>query len=350
MNINRLWWTRVLRAPEDETGGGDTSTAAATTTEATTEATTTDATTVDATTTAATDTATTETAAASTAKWWEDAKRFDGDTQKFLAVKGLTVDDPVEGMAKLAKIARHSEQRLGKPADQLMDRPAKDQSIAEYIKANPDVFGIPENAEGYKIEPPENWPKDAPWDTKLEGKAREVGLELGLNSEQLQGLTNMMADMRLSEMQEDKESLEQITQKLEGDLRKDWGDQYQAKIEQSKQAFAVVAEAAGLDDAAQLAASQVLAEKGGDPMVIKLFAAIGDMMGDDFAAGLGSGGGGGRIGTTPAEARQELEAMMAPESDYMKAMDKMRKSGQRGDYDRLNERYHHLNKIAAQGK
>ncbi|MBW4972084.1 hypothetical protein KZZ08_00545 [Roseovarius mucosus] len=281
------------------------------------------------------------------AKWWED-KRFKPENQRMLTAKGLTVDDPVEALAKLSDIARNAEQRLGKPADQLMDRPTKDQDLAEYLRQNGELFGVPEKAEDYKIARPDSWPKDAPWDDTLEAKAREIGHQMGLSQSQLQGMANLLAEDRAGIEQSIESERVKANERMQGELTKEWGDQYEAKTAQARQAFELVAEAAGFGPDEKLNVAQALAEKGGDPAVMKLFATIAEMAGDDMAAALRTGG--GQMGTTPADARAKLAEMTAAGSEYMKAIEEKRKSGKTQTFDRLHAEYLRLNKIASGAK
>ncbi|WP_186008593.1 hypothetical protein, partial [Salmonella enterica] len=80
----------------------------------------------------------------------------------------------------------------------------------------------------------------------------------------------------------------------------------------------------------------------GDANTIRFMAAIGDMMGDDGAVGLGKGGG---LTTTPAEARAALARMRSRDGDYAKAYAK----GDRAEMERLRPTIDRLTKIAASG-
>ncbi|SEN60306.1 hypothetical protein [Palleronia pelagia] len=278
------------------------------------------------------------------APWWK-GDRFNDQTRQMLQAKGLTVDDPVEAIGKLADFYSNAEKRLGKPADQLMDRPKEGQDVAEWLKANGDVFGIPETAEKYDIAKPEAWPKDQPWDEQLEGVARTKAHELGMTQAQMAGMTELFAG-HMAKMVGDAETEAGLANtRLQEALQSDWGDQYSAKVAQAQQAASAIAAEAGLDGDAISALSGVLAAKTGDANTIKMFAAIGQMMGDDSAAGMRTGG--STLGVTPADARSELEAMMKPDSDYQKAI-KAKRIGQPGhDFDRLHKRYTELSKLAA---
>lgn len=281
------------------------------------------------------------------APWWQDTKRFDEPTRRMLEAKGLTVDDPIDAMGKMAGLYRNAEQRLGKPADQLMERPGKDQDVADWMKANAELFGIPDKPDAYKIEKPEGWPKDAPWDEGLEAKARQIGVETGLSEKQLSAVVGLYAEHVAGTLGEAEAGMKQANDQLQAELQKDWGDQYGAKVAAAQQAFQAAAEAAGLDGDGALNAAQVLSDGGkGDANVLRLFAALGDMMGEDSLPRVGGASAG--LSTTPAEARAELAAMQAPGSPYAQAVADRRAGKPVANWDDLHKRRLSLEKIASQ--
>ena len=278
--------------------------------------------------------------------WWEGDK-FNDTHRQLLTAKGLTVDDPLEALAKITENYRHAESRLGASPDQLLTRPKKDEDMSEWLRKNGEVFGIPESAEKYELAKPEGWPKDQAWDAELEGKARALGHQLGLNGPQLQGMVNLYAENVAGMLQGAERDLQQSADQLRTELKKDWGDQYDARVALAQQAASALAEAAGLDSNALMNIAQVLKGSSGDANTLRLFAAVGQMMGEDNLPRLeGSGGG---LGTTPAGARAELDAMLKPDSDYGKAMAAKRAGapGAGAAYKALHERRMHLEKIVA---
>lgn len=291
----------------------DTTTADTTTAEAT----------ADTAAAAATTTAATATAAG---KWWE-TEAF-APTREMLVARGLTVDDPVEALAKLAGSYQNAESRLGKPADTLIERPKKDQAVTDWMKTQRELFGIPEKAEDYKLDRPKDMPKDVPWDDKLEGKVRAAAVDAALTSGQLQAMTQVYAGHMAEIAKGIDTELQATTERMMTDLARDWGDQMPARIGLAKQAAQAVAAKAGLSEDAVQGMSMALAAKGGDANVIRFMAALGEMMGDDVLKG--GGGGGAGFGTTPAEARQQLATLRAPGGAFYEA-------SKGGDSTRLTE-------------
>lgn len=262
------------------------------------------------------------------AKWWEG----DGlkDHREMLIANGLTVDDPLEAIGKLAGMEKAAQQRLGKPADQLMDRPKEGQDIAEWLRGQGTTFGIPEKPEDYEIAKPEDWPKEAKWNEGLEVEARKIAHEEGIGGKGLSRMVGLYAAELQRMDKESSEELENTRVKMLDELGKDWGPQLQAKTIQAQQAASVLAEKAGLDAAAMADIASVLSAKTGDAAVIKMFATVGEMMGDDMLVALK--GGALDLGTTPADARAKLAALQAPGGDYYKAV----AEGNRAEMERLS--------------
>ena len=116
----------------------------------------------------------------------------------------------------------------------------------------------------------------------------------------------------------------------------------EAVIQRARQGAEAVAMKAGLSSEAVANLSDTMMDKIGDANVIRFMAAIGDMMGDDAAIGIGKGG---ALTTTPAEARQALAVQRSPEGAYAKAV----KADNRAEIARLQPEIDRLTKIAAGG-
>lgn len=318
---------RILFAPADE-AGADTATTETTTTETTAAETT------------AAETATTDTTAAG-AKWW-DGNAYSDDQRASLTALGLTVDDPNVAIAKLVDMEASAKRRLGAAPDQLITKPKEGQELSAWMRENGELFGIPEAPDKYEIKAPENWPKDAPWDSDLEAKAREIAHAQGIPAPALQEMVNLFAG-KVQQMESDAESqLASGIADMETALKKDWGDQYGDRMTLARQAMAAVAEEAGLSQDDRMNLTATLSKSTGDPQVVRMFAAIGAMMGEDSAVGLGKGARG--MGDTPAEARAKLAQLRAPDGAYYKAT----LAGNQTEIDRLKPEIERLTKLAAQ--
>ena len=272
------------------------------------------------------------------AKWWE---AFPDPARQFLTAKGLTIDDQAQVLPKVIEIARNAEQRIGKGLDTILDRPAKDQAYGEWARANAVALGLPDKEDGYKVEKPEFWPKDMSWDSDLEGKAKALAFKHGIPATALQDFITLQAGAMKAMDDASKTGMDTARQTMMAELTRDFGAQTDARIALSKQGLQYIGEQSGISGDALKAAVQSLTDKTGDAAVIRLFAKVGELMGEDALQGVGKGGG---FSTTPAEARAELAALRGPEGAYSKAVS----SGDRVQLADLSKRIEALSRIAAQ--
>ncbi len=281
-------------------------------------------------------------AGAAAGKWWE-GDFFSDDQRTTLTAAGLTVDDPRDAVKRLVDMERSAQRKLGKPADQLMEKPKEGQDIAEYRRANAALFGVPESAEKYAIEKPADWPKDQEWDSALEGEARKIAFDRGLSNQDANAFVALHAKAVMNLMTKADTDQATANTAMMADLERDWGRETPAKLHMVEQAANIIAAKAGFDIDQRASLAQSLSAKIGDANVIRLFSAIADMMGDDAMVGAGKGG--GSLGTTPAEARQQIAALRAPDGAYGKAYGE----SNRTEMARLQPEIDRLTKIAAGG-
>lgn len=277
--------------------------------------------------------------APSGAKWYEGAE-YSADEKQWLAARGLAEDDAAKVLPKLVKGHRAAESKLGKGVDSIMDRPAKDQKLADWMRQQSDVFGLPASDADYKIEKPEALKDGIAWDGDFEAAAKKLAFEQGILPGQLQAMTDFYAGKVAAMAKAADDQFAAANTKMMDDIAKDWGKEAPAKMAQARQAAQVLAEKAGLDAAGIAAVSSVISDKaGGDAATIKLFAALADMMGDDKLVT----GEGGKLGTTPAEARQQLAQLQSPDGAYYKAV----AARNTVEIARLKPEIERLNKIIA---
>ena len=278
---------------------------------------------------------------AAAAKWW-DSDKFTDAHRTALTAKGFAADDPIESWPKALDAIIAADRRLGDSPDNLISKPKEGETLADYMRKNAAAFGLPESKDGYEVTAPEDWPKDAPWDTALAGELQQVAFDHGLTRDAAQALTGLYAKKVATLEAQATTELKDSNAAMMAELEKDLGDQLPGKIEGAKRAMQLVAEAAGLDAAAQMALAAGLKPKVGDAGTMRLFMALGDMLGEETLLGAGKGGG---MATTPAEARQRLAAMRAPDGEYSKAF----AAGNRAEMKRLAPIIEGLEKIAAGG-
>lgn len=277
---------------------------------------------------------------AAVAKWFEDAA-YAPEEKAWLTAKGMADDDPLKVLPKLIKGHRAAEQRIGKGLDSIMDRPAKDQSFAEWSAANRTALGLPDKEDGYTATAPDFWPKEAKWDATLEASARKVAFENGVSPDAHKAYVNLFAQ-KMKDMNDAAEGgIAQARETMMTDLRRDLGDKTDATITGAKQAAQFFAEKAGLDTAAIESIGMLLSEKTGDAATIRFMAAIREAMGEDSAVALGHGS--QQLTATPADARAELQKLQSPGGEYYEAT----KSRNLPEIERLKPKIAHLTKIAA---
>lgn len=238
------------------------------------------------------------------AKWFE-AESLAPDDRKWLESKGLTgIEDPAEAAVKVAKFYREAEKMIGDK--NAIRGPAKDQALSEWMKANGKTFGLPETADGYKVDKPQDWPNDLPWNDELDAKARELAHQNGVPPELHKAYVGLIADYMKGTAASIEQELAQANQQMMTELQAEWGQQTPARITEAKQAAQHFAQEAGLSSEALTGVMSVLKEKVGDAATIRLFQAIGASMGEDRAVQIGKGG---ALGMTPAEAKAAMSAM-----------------------------------------
>jgi len=272
-------------------------------------------------------------------KWWEQSA-FGDPARQYLTAKGLTLDDPLAAMPKLVDIASNAEKRIGKGLDSIIDKPGKDQPFADWARANAAALGLPEKEDGYTVTPPDTWPKDMPWNGDLEGKARKLAFDMGVPPEAHKAYVGLFAEEMRRISDAAGADFETAREQMLVDLSKDFGDQTPAVIARARQAASIVAEKAGLSAEGLEAVSHLLSDKAGDAGVIRLFAAIGELAGEDSLVGRSLGA---PLGQTPADARAELQKMMAPGGDWYEAS----AAGNLAKLKELKPRFDQLSKLAA---
>lgn len=279
-------------------------------------------------------------AAVGSSQPWYKGSDFSDEEQAWLAARGLTEDDPTKVVPKLVKGHRAAEQRLGRGIDTILDKPADGQKPSEWLAANRAALGLPDKEEGYAVQKPEFWPKDAVWNADLEASARKIAFDNGVPPEAFQGFVTLYAQAMADMETASKTGLETATAQMMTELKRDWGQQTDARVTQAKQAAEVIAQKAGLTPDHMTALSQVMSDKTGDATVIRFMAAIGEMLGEDAGIGIGKGG---SMTMTPVEARAQLAAFTAEGGEWAKAS----AEGNAAKIAELRPRFATLAKLAA---
>lgn len=247
-------------------------------------------------------------------KWWEGAD-YTAEERQWIEARGLADEDVGKIVPKLVKGHRNAEVRLGRPAEQILDRPKEGQSVIDWQRENAALFGLPKTLDEVKIERPKDLAEGIAWDGAFETKARQAAYDLGLTGAQLTGMTALYAGQVQAVLQAADTEAQAASERMMADLGRDWGAELPAKLARARQAANVVATDAGLDAAGIEAMAQALAAKTGDAAVIRMFDRIADMLAEDRMVG----GVGGRIGMTPADARAKAASLRAPGGAFFEA-------------------------------
>ena len=208
---------------------------------------------------------------------------FDEETSAYVTNKGWqNPSDILNSYRNLEKFAGGSKN--------LVELPGVDADAAA-MDAFFNKLGRPDSPDKYNLNMPDTGDKQlADW---FRGKAHESGL----TDKQAASLFNAWNEMSTSRLQEMMDQQQADSEKAIADLKKEWGQGYDAQIDMGKRA----ANALGYD-AEQLNAIE---DKLGTADMLKLFATLGSKMGEPNFEGSGRSGDSG-FGLTPAAAKQQI--------------------------------------------
>jgi|GEM_PF-999583 hypothetical protein len=265
--------------------------------------------------------------------WVDGRSDIATDLREWLVARGMAAADKDEALVKLAKGHFNAEKMIGKGLDRIIERPKAGQPVADWMRENAEVFGLPKTIDEMTIEKPADLPADVAWDEGFEAAARKAAFEHGLSKDQLAAMTGVIAEQSRAAAAKQAEIQQTADLKLRETLAGEWGKQAPAMEAMARQAASVIAEQSGLGPEAIDALGQLVSLKaGGDAIAVKIFATIGKMMAED---GLVTGGA-AQIGTTPADARQKAAQMRQPDGEYFKAV-KAATDGEPGAGQRVRE-------------
>ena len=176
-------------------------------------------------------------------------------------------------------------------------------------------LGRPESVDGYDLgdfAPSEG----LSWSDDLQVSMLGSMHELGLTNDQVNGVIRAYAEGQTSQLDEFNQSVDQSNTSVEQELRREYGNTYDAKIDLGNRAFAL---AAGdqMDDVRQI----VLADGtmlGNNKPFIKLFTKLGESLGEDSLRGSGSPQ---SFSKSPEQAQGELSQLAIDESFQKILMD-----------------------------
>lgn len=218
-----------------------------------------------------------------TAPWYG---QVDDATSAYITNKGW--DNPVkaiESYRNLEKFAGGSKNLLEVPGPD-----AEQAKLDEFYNR----LGRPDAPEKYDLKVPEGGsPELTDW-------FKQTAHKHGLTTKQAGALFNEWNAKSGETMQSMEAEMRQQSEKAIGDLKKEWGQGFDKQIDMGKRAVAAL----GFDEPALSAYEAKL----GTADMLKLFAKLGSKMGEDSFED-GNRGGGSGFGTTPAEAKQQIESL-----------------------------------------
>jgi hypothetical protein len=208
---------------------------------------------------------------------------FDEGTQAYVSAKGWqSPTDLLTSYRNLEKFAGGSKNLLELPGVDA-DESAWDQVYNR--------LGRPDSPDKYGIEPPQGGsPELTEW---FKGTAHK----LGLTAKQAQALYQEWNGMSGTMQEKMQAQMAQESERALGSLKQEWGQQFDSMVDSGKRAV----RALGLDEGKLSDMEGRL----GTAEMLKLFATLGQKMGEDSFEG-GERSGSGAFGLTPAAAKQQI--------------------------------------------
>lgn len=209
----------------------------------------------------------------------------------------------------------NAEKLLGVPADQIVRMPKPDDAAAwDGVWAK---LGRPEKPEDYGLPVPDG--DDGEFAKVAAGVFHKAGVPKGMAGQIASAINEHVAGA----MKARSDALQAEAAQALDALKQEWGADYSKREELSRRAFREYGQKAGLGEADVTALESAI----GTSKMLKLFAALGESMGEHAFAGGDPGS--QSFAVTPAQARTKLdEARQArienkiSERDYLALMDK----------------------------
>jgi len=208
---------------------------------------------------------------------------FDEGTQAYVSAKGW------QSPADLLTSYRNLEKFAG-GSKNLLELPGVDAEDSAWEQVF-NKLGRPESPDQYGLQVPEGAsPELTEW---FKGTAHK----LGLTAKQAQALYQEWNGMSGSLQEKMQAQMAQQSEQAIDSLKQEWGQQFDSMVDSGKRAV----RALGLDEGKL----SDMESKLGTAEMLKLFATLGQKMGEDSFAG-GERSGSGSFGLTPAAAKQQI--------------------------------------------
>ena len=159
-------------------------------------------------------------------------------------------------------------------------------------------LGRPETAEGYILAEDIKLPDNMPVDKEFVKRIGVIAHKAGILPKQFDTLVRGFMEDNINQFNTLTETASNDVKGSETKLRQEWGTAYEPKLALAKKALSVIADKDGVEFLAQ--------GLGNDPRIIKMFAKVGDMLGEDQLTGKPKG-----LTETPDEAKIKIKEMEA---------------------------------------
>jgi hypothetical protein len=205
----------------------------------------------------------------------------------------------------------NQEKLVGREKIPLPPEGATDEDWAEVWNR----LGRPETAEGYEIKKPEGLPEEIGYSEELVTEYKGACHKLGILPNQAQGLLNWFMAANTQQLQKLNQDGEAFKKEGEATLRKEWGKAYDEKVASAGTAFAFFAQKLGEEGDKQITELMEQTGLGDHPLLVRFFAQIGEMIGEDVITGKPRAG----FTMTPEQAQAEIAKVYGdPEHAYNK--------------------------------
>ena len=190
-----------------------------------------------------------------------------------------------DSVDKLAKSYVNAVKMIGGNPDNMVAIPDEGEKWDDFYNK----IGRPEKANDYQF---------GDENGELDG-FREFAHDTGLTQDQANNILKLYGDIQEEEQESHQNGLEELRTNTTMELQKEWGKNYDGKMDYAKRAFAQFA-------SPEL--SQLMDESGmgNHPEMLRVFAKVGELMGEDSLV-VGTGLGSSQL--SPDQAQQEIQAL-----------------------------------------
>tara|TARA_Y100000310_G_scaffold237539_1_gene240827 strand:+ start:103 stop:939 length:837 start_codon:yes stop_codon:yes gene_type:complete len=190
-----------------------------------------------------------------------------------------------DSVDKLAKSYVNAVKMIGGNPDNMVAIPDEGEKWDDFYNK----IGRPEKANDYEF---------GDENGELDG-FREFAHDTGLTQDQANNILKLYGDIQEEQEESQQNSLEELRTNTTMELQKEWGKNFDGKMDYAKRAFAQFA-------SPEL--SQLMDESGmgNHPEMLRVFAKVGELMGEDSLV-VGTGLGSSQL--SPEQAQQEIQAL-----------------------------------------